>query len=162
MNMQMRIIMMNKLIEPIDITNLQQAEIVLSIQLVSYQVEAELIGFDDLPPLHDTAESLCSCGEQFYGYRDNGAIVGAISFTLEEDHLRICRMIVHPDHFRKGIGSQLLSYLCEHHSASRMVVTTGALNLPAINLYRKHGFELVREIEVMPGLSLAWLETRTE
>ncbi len=38
------------LIKKIDITNPEIAEEVLSVQLPSYQVEAELIDFYDIPP----------------------------------------------------------------------------------------------------------------
>jgi ribosomal protein S18 acetylase RimI-like enzyme len=36
-------------------------------------------------------------------------------------------------------------------------VSTGALNEPAINLYKRHGFILSEEKEVPPGLKLAFL-----
>jgi len=45
------------LIKKIDITNLKFAKEVLSVQLPSYQVEAELIDFYDIPPLKDTVST---------------------------------------------------------------------------------------------------------
>lgn len=150
------------MISPINIQNSEIAARIRDIQLVSYPVEAELIGFDDLPPLRDTVETLLTCGETFYGYMEEDVIVGAMSYSLEDEQLHICRMMVHPEHFRKGIADQLLGHFMKQHPASKKAVTTGALNIPAIRLYQKHGFELVREIEVEPGLSLAWLEALPE
>jgi len=146
------------MIELIDIKEKRIAARIQEIQLASYQIEAELIAFANLPPLRDTIQDLTTCGEIFYGYVVEGTIVGAVSYTIEADHLRICRMMVHPAYFRRGIADQLITHLMDKYPALMKVVTTGARNTPAIRLYQKHGFKLVREIEVEPGLSLAWLE----
>lgn len=37
------------------------------LQHVAYRLEAELIGFDEIPPLMDTLDTLRSCGESFMG-----------------------------------------------------------------------------------------------
>ncbi|WP_165921139.1 GNAT family N-acetyltransferase [Paenibacillus albiflavus] len=146
------------MIQLIDIQEQQIAARIQEIQLASYQIEAELIDFTDLPPLRETIQDLIACGEIFYSYVDEGTIVGAISYTIEADQLQICRMMVHPAYFRRGIADQLLAHLMDKYPEIMKIVTTGALNAPAIRLYQKHGFKLVREIEVEPGLSLAWLE----
>lgn len=56
----------------------KNAEDILNLQIPSYQVEAEIIGSYDIPPLKDTVDTLQSCGETFFGYYDNEALCGAI------------------------------------------------------------------------------------
>ena len=42
--------------------------VLLSLQIASYRVEAELIGFDDIPPLKDGIQSIREAEETFYGF----------------------------------------------------------------------------------------------
>lgn len=151
-----------KTIHEIPIQQQDQAVSVLALQHASYRIEAELIGFADLPPLQENAEDLRNCGETFYGYWEEGKLVGAISFNDEDTHYQICRMMVHPEHFRKGIAGKLLRYVLGEHPGKKGVVTTGARNIPAIRLYEAHGFKLVKQVKVAPNLSLAWLEREVE
>jgi hypothetical protein len=46
------------LIQKIEILSDQWAQRVLDLQLLSYTIEAKLIGFDELPPLKDTIQIL--------------------------------------------------------------------------------------------------------
>jgi len=62
-------------------------------------------------------------------------------------------MIVHPEYFRRGIASALINYLFDLNlDVKNMIVSTGRVNEPAKNLYKKHGFneiantELVRDV----------------
>jgi len=145
-------------IREIDIRHAREAAAVWNVQQPAYRIEAELIGFADLPPLRETVEQLQACGETFYGFFEGDELRGAISCEREEEHVRICRMVVHPEHFRKGIAGRLLRHLLSNHPAPKTVVTTGAANTPAINLYLAHGFNRTRNERVGPGLELTWLE----
>lgn len=146
------------MIKPIDIRLHEVAERILRTQIPSYQVEAKLIGFDGIPPLHDTVESLQGCGETFFVYEVEGQSAGAISYEQEGMEVTICRMMVHPDFFRRGIARQLLCHVLEVVASSSFVhVSTGASNEPALALYRSEGFELTEEREVGPGVRLAFL-----
>ncbi|MDG4658532.1 hypothetical protein P6P90_16590 [Ectobacillus antri] len=51
------------MIKEIDISDSKQAEKIQHIQILVYTVEAELIGAYDIPPLHDTIETLQKCDE---------------------------------------------------------------------------------------------------
>ncbi|RNB81029.1 GNAT family N-acetyltransferase [Brevibacillus fluminis] len=147
------------MIRRMEIQNEAEAAEVLRIQIPSYQVEAELIGFADLPPLKDTVASLQACGETFYGYWVDGELAGAISYKREEDVLDIHRMIVHPAHFRKGIASQLVQYvLGQEQGLEKAIVATGAKNEPAKTLYLRHGFEVLQDQEVAPGVCITLFE----
>ncbi|HEU4965088.1 MAG TPA: GNAT family N-acetyltransferase, partial [Bacilli bacterium] len=63
-------------IRPLDLTDKKEAMQLLAVQIPAYRVEADLIGFDGIPPLHDTLETLQACGESFYGAFLDGELVG--------------------------------------------------------------------------------------
>ncbi|MFB6468593.1 GNAT family N-acetyltransferase [Cytobacillus sp. Hz8] len=135
------------------------AKQVLAIQIPSYQVEADLIGFAGIPPLRDTLESLQHCGEIFIGYFFGEELTGAVSYQLNHEIVDIHRLVVHPKYFRKGIGNALVTYLLINIAEDRkVIVRTGAKNNPAKALYKKLGFVEKRELEVEKGFFLTEFE----
>ncbi|ANE45124.1 hypothetical protein SY83_00840 [Paenibacillus swuensis] len=122
------------------------------LQHASYKVEAQLIGFDAIPPLMDTLETLRECGEQFIGYEREGELAGALAYSEAGDVATLCRMMVHPEHFRQGIAGQLIKAFEERTDCSVLEVSTGALNEPAIQLYRKYEYSEVGSREVAPDV----------
>jgi len=139
----------------------------LSLQIASYQVEAEIIGFDDIPPLKDGIASIREAKkeETIFGYftYDNEVhkLAGAVSFSREGSVVTICRMMVHPDYFRRGIARALIQHIFDHQEqqgASRFIVSTGTQNTPAVQLYESFGFIQRRVFTVPPGVSLTTFE----
>ncbi|WP_054957395.1 GNAT family N-acetyltransferase [Paenibacillus dakarensis] len=127
-----------------------------ALQHMAYPIEAQLIGLKELPPLMDTFETISTCGETFYGeISEDGELVGVIAVEPEENQVTISRMMVHPGHFRKGVAANLIQYVLETHSSSRLfIVSTGTKNVPAVTLYKKFGFKPVEAYEVAPGTEL--------
>jgi ribosomal protein S18 acetylase RimI-like enzyme len=150
----------------LDIKQQETAEEVWALQHPAYRVEAELIGVADLPPLRDTVKSLQACGESFWGYQDEdeGDLIGAISFESErEGHYTICRLMVHPDFMRRGIGSLLMRHLLSESSRfATWTVTAEVRNLPAISLYESFGFERRDTFKPTPGITMLRLERALE
>lgn len=147
------------MIKDLDHSDYRQVLEILDLQKTSYAVEAELIGSSDIPPLKDTAETLRRCGETFCGFFAGGRLVGAVSYKRVDGLLDIHRLVVHPDHFRKGIARALLEHIEGiAGTADRVVVSTGAGNDPAKRLYHSLGFKEVREAEVTPGLRVTFFE----
>jgi GNAT superfamily N-acetyltransferase len=143
------------LIKKIDITNSKLAEEVLNIQIPSYEVEAEIIDFYELPPLKDTVETLQQCKETFFGYYLNEELCGAISIKAEEDIIDIHRLMVHPKHFRKGIAKVLLDFIENNTEGfETIIVSTGTKNIPAVTFYLKNGFSKTKETRVVERLTL--------
>ena len=64
---------------------------------------------------------------------------------VENDALHIQSLVVDPAFFRRGIASKLINYLFEHFDVTMFTVETGADNGPAIALYERHGFVLIRK-----------------
>ena len=116
----------------LDLLHLDTAAALLELQRRAYRVEAELIGFEGIPPLHETLEELRRCGETFLGACDDERLIGAISWRYDGTTIDIHRLVVDPDAFRRGVGSALLgAALAAEPAAIRAVVQTGADNAPA-------------------------------
>ncbi len=151
------------MVRAIDVFDPRQCAMLLALQRASYQVEADLVAYPDLPPLTDTTDSLQSSGETFWGFYVVHDLAGAVSYKIADATLDIHRMMVHPRYFRRGIASALLRYVqdCAHAAGvMRLIVSTGSANLPACTLYRRHGFRDTYSEEIVPGLSITHFELR--
>ncbi len=147
-------------IRPIDHQQEKTAERILQIQQRAYQIEAELIGFTDIPALKDTVAIIQSSQETFIGFMqgEQEILYGFLSFEeSKENVLTICRLVVWPVTFRLGIGTKLLETILQDHPGKRLEVHTGSKNIPALNLYRKHNFVEIEQIEVAPDIFLSKL-----
>lgn len=145
----------------IDHTRDEVAEQIWFLQHMSYRAEVASIGWNAAPPMMETVRRIRTCGETFVGAMEDGELRGAASWRREQDGaVRICRMMVHPDHFRRGIGSALLSDILQREPASRFVVLAGAWNTPALRLYEKFGFSVESEETLSPGIVLLRLVLR--
>lgn len=150
------------MIKIIDISNRKNAADVLNIQIPSYKVEAEIIGSYEIPPLKDTVHTLQHCGETFFGYYENEILCGVISIKVDDDddEVDIHRLIVHPNHFRKGIAQLLLNFIETKFEVETIKVATGSKNTPAVRFYQKNGFQNIKELIVNEQLSLTFFEKK--
>ncbi|WP_285399153.1 GNAT family N-acetyltransferase [Lysinibacillus sp. fls2-241-R2A-57] len=148
------------MIKLIDISNRNIANDVLSIQIPSYEVEAKIIGYSEIPPLKDSVDTLLKCEEIFFGYYENTELCGAISLKVDNNVANIHRLIVHPKHFRKGIAQLLLNFAISNFDVKKVEVATGSKNTPAVNFYLKNGFEKTKEVTVNEQLSLTFFEKK--
>lgn len=133
------------------------AEKIQQLQQAAYQVEAELMGFYDIPQLHETVEEIQNSTEIFWGYTKQH-VQGILSYKIEEGTVDIHRLIVDPDYFRLGIGRKLVGELIKKHRAYTVTVSTGSANKPAIALYKLFGFQEVGVMEVAPGIYCTQLQ----
>ncbi len=142
------------------ISNKKDAEELLNVQIPSYMVEAEIIGSYEIPPLKDTVSTLQQCDETFFGYYENRELCGAISIKVDGKEVDIHRLIVHPNHFRKGIAQLLLNYIEKIDEVETILVATGSKNTPAVRFYKKNGFQEIKEVKVNDQLSLTFFEKK--
>lgn len=135
------------------------AEKIVKLQQSSYKIEAEIIGFDGIPPLKDTVDDVKRCDEIFYGFYVENVLASLISYKIDENTLDIYRVAVHPCYFKKGIATQMINYIEEiNRGIKKIIVSTGLKNQPAINLYLSLGFKKVNEIEVERDFYIALFE----
>jgi GNAT superfamily N-acetyltransferase len=81
-------------------------------------------------------------GVRFWGYEDDGELIGAMGIQSVGGVDLIRHAYVRPDRQRLGVGSALLRHLRERIPGP-MLVGTWAAATWAIDFYRRHGFELV-------------------
>lgn len=139
----------------LDLSNQELAQLVLSLQIPAYQLEANLIGFQGIPALLDTVDDLMNNKENFIGFYKDDELLGVLSYEETDELVDICRLVVSPASFRKGIGNQLVNHVLEEVRGSReVIVSTGLENVPAVTLYKKFGFQQERLVEIVPGVKL--------
>ena len=133
------------MIKKLDNSNEEVANQIFTIFQNSYKIEAQLIGAVDFPPLSRSAKDIENSKTLFYGFSENECLAAIIELEIEDKHLGINSLTVAPNYFKKGIASKLISYVLEKIDFSEAllktaVVETAVENIPAINLYKKHGF----------------------
>ena len=112
----------------------------LPVHRASYAVEAELIGYPDLPPLKQAAADLAVCGEEIWLAEEDGAVVGGVGLEEDGDVLLIARLFVAPSAFRRGVGTDAVRLAVRRADGRALRVGTGSRNTPALSLYEREGF----------------------
>ncbi|HEY3509974.1 MULTISPECIES: GNAT family N-acetyltransferase [Kribbella] len=144
---------MPAVITALDVTDRPLAERLLAVQHAAYAVEAELIGFDGIPPLQEGLHELMASVEHWLGVYDGTLLVGAVAYEFPDERtVEISRLIVDPAYARRGYGRALLDRLDELEPRPVSEVSTGSANLPAVNLYKSRGYAETGRIEVAPGI----------
>ena len=137
------------------------AKAIREVQRAAYAVEAELTGFDAIPPLRESAEVVRTLDLVFLGMHERTRLVALAGYMRNGDTVDIDRVAVHPDYFRRGFASRLLTTIHRYEEdASTFTVSTGRANTPAIALYERLGY-VIRAHEHLPeGIEITRL-TRT-
>jgi ribosomal protein S18 acetylase RimI-like enzyme len=142
-------------IRPLDVSDRALAERLLEIQHRAYAVEAELIGFDAIPPLQEDLDGLMSSTELWLGRYDGDVLVGAVAYEFPDDEtVDITRLIVDPAHARHGHGRALLDHLDALEPRPTSLVSTGTANTPAVTLYKSRGYHEDGRTEIAPGITV--------
>ena len=142
-----------------DIRERNTANRIHELRQAAYAVESQLIDYAQLPPLLETVEDLQHAREHFLTFQEAEQIIGAVSYVQAGDTLEICRLVVSPTHFRRGIAGRLLQALETIQPGIRqIIVSTAEKNLPAVTLYEKHGYHIARRTVLEDGLVLVELQ----
>lgn len=99
---------------------------------------------------HDELRQQMDQGIEFWGYRQDGQLLGVMGIQHVQDVTLIRHAYVRTAHRQHGIGGRLLRQLCGLTSRPVLIGTWTAASW-AVSFYQKHGFKLVNE-SVKPGL----------
>lgn len=143
----------------LDHRDVDVAAAIVAVQQAAYQIEAELIGFAEIPRLADTAADIAALDMVLIGAVDaDDALVGLVGYQRVDDLIDIDRLAVLPTYGGRGIATTLLTEVHSRESdAPTFEVSTGAANAPAIGLYRKLGYCEVGRFEIPDGPAMVTL-----
>lgn len=127
---------------------------------LSYAIEAKLLGSKDFPPLKRPVESFVKSENLFFGYLEENELAGVIEIELIDKHVDINSLVVKPTFFRRGIARKLLEFTFNNFDAKLFLVETGVKNEPAIALYKKLGFEEIKQWDTDFGIRKVLFEKR--
>lgn len=131
----------------------QLAAELLALQRAAYAVEAELLGSDRIPPLHEGLDELRAVPLRWLGAVDGSGLVGAVAWSVAPEGIDLARLVIAPRAFRRGLGRRLVAAVQDRAApGERVTVATGRVNAPARRLYEGLGFVAVQHREVEPGL----------
>ena len=94
-------------------------------------------------------------GVAFWGYEDDGELVGIMGIQHVDDVDLIRHAYVLPDRQGRGIGGELLEQLAGS-ATRRMLVGTWAAAGWAIDFYQRHGFVMIPAAETPELLRTYW------
>lgn len=149
--------------------SIEDAEIILQLQMQAYLSEAEIYNDYSIPPLIQTLneirqEFLRQVFLKAIEKEDSNKIevcniVGSIRGYIEKGTAYIGRLIVKPEYQNKGIGTRLMQAIEQHFkSASRYELFTGNKSDRNLHLYQKLGYYEFKRIHVNDSLTLVFLE----
>ena len=138
------------------------ARAIWRVQQAAYQIEASLIEYPNLPPLWETVEEIRECNETFVVClvaNDTRHLIAVTSFEPIAGGVDICRMVVDPNHFRRGIATRLLQAVeAQAGHGQRITVSTAQKNQPAVTLYQHNGYKLHHQTILPDGLVIVHFE----
>lgn len=79
----------------------------------------------------------------FYGWEDNGKLIGVMGSEPVQDVTLIRHAYVLPAWQSRGIGAILLKHIMDRVKTSRVMVGTWTANKRAIAFYERYGFKLL-------------------
>lgn len=136
------------------------AQAIRQVLFEAYTVEAALLGVEDFPPLRRTLSSVFKSDNDFAGVFRSDRLAGVIETPPQPDGsapLSISSLGVDPAFARQGIGTMMLVHAFSR-GHPRVLVSTGALNHPAIKMYEKLGFELIDQHTNRHGIPVVHFE----
>ena len=134
---------------------------ILELQHLAYQSEAALFGRQDIQPLTETLDELAEeykAGTVLKMTDDNGKIIGSVRGKEADGTLYIGKLMVHPDHQRKGYGRRLVTAIEECCPGRRYELFTSTRSVNNIRLYESLGYKKFDERDADGEIRFVYLE----
>jgi Ni,Fe-hydrogenase III small subunit/predicted N-acetyltransferase YhbS len=145
----------------ISVAGIEDAEQILVLQKLAFQSEAEIYNDFNLSPLKQTLDELKGDfkSKLFLKAIMDGRIVGSVRACLDEEVLRIGRLVVHPTYQNLGIGRKLMCAVeAEFSGASGYEVFTGHKSKRNIFFYKQLGYKPFKSAKVSDKRDRIYLE----
>ena len=127
------------------ITKAQKEDLkeILDLQYLAYQSEAALFGNKDIPPLKQTLEDVIDEYNEGLVLKmtdENGVIIGSVRAKEKDGTVYIGKLMVRPDHQKKGYGKRLLLEVEQYYPGKRYELFTSTRSKDNIRLYESDGY----------------------
>jgi GNAT superfamily N-acetyltransferase len=145
-------------IEP---AGVHDAKEILDLQKLAYQSEAEIYDDYTIPPLTQTLEEMEADfdGQLFLKATIQDKTIGSVRGHMRQGTCFIGRLIVHPAHQGRGIGTALMKEIEKHFpQAGRFEIFTGHRSERNLRLYAKLGYHPFKREKISERLELVYLE----
>ena len=116
---------------------------ILVVQKLAFQGQAVLYDDYTLPPLVQTPDELAGDFDRYSFLKATlaGRIIGSVRGRWEGEVCHVSRLLVHPEHQNKGVGTLLMHAIEERfRDARRYALFTGHLSAKNLALYAKLGY----------------------
>lgn len=148
--------------------SLEDADMILQLQMQAYLSEAEIYNDYSIPPLIQSFNEIKQEFSQQVFLKaiqkgkeaeDDIIIIGSVRGYPEKGTAYIGRLIVKPESQNKGLGTKLMHAIQQHFKlANRYEVFTGHKSTRNLYLYQKLGYHEFKRISVNDSLTMVFLE----
>jgi ribosomal protein S18 acetylase RimI-like enzyme len=123
---------------------INDAEKILTIQKLAYQIEAKRYNDYNITPLKQTLEELKSQFKDHIILKAvaDGEIIGTVRAYEKDSTCYIGRLAVHPDMQNQGIGTALMKEIEKLFNPKRYELFVGSKSDNNIHLYQKLGYNI--------------------
>jgi len=145
----------------IEKANLEDLDEILRLQYLAYQSEAALFGSNDIPPLKQKLDEVTeeyAQGRILKMIDEDGAIIGSVRAKEADGTVYIGKLMVHPDHRRKGYGRRLLTEIEQSFAGKRYELFTSTRSKDNIRLYQDNGYREFDQRIVKDDLIFVYME----
>jgi ribosomal protein S18 acetylase RimI-like enzyme len=152
----------------IEQASLEDAEMILQLQMRAYLSEAEIYNDYSIPPLTQSFNEIKQEFSQLVFLKaiqkgkdaeDNIKMIGSVRGYHEKGTVFIGGLIVEPESQNKGIGSRLIHSIEQRHElADRYELFTGHKSERNLHLYQKLGYHEFKRVPVNDWLAMVFLE----
>jgi ribosomal protein S18 acetylase RimI-like enzyme len=123
------------------------ADELLALQKLSYQIEGQRYNNYDIAPLTQTLEELKA---QFKDHTilkavADGRIIGTVRACEKDQTCYIGRLAVHPNMQNSGIGTALMNEIEKRYASQRYELFAGSKSENNIHLYQKLGYSIFKK-----------------
>lgn len=134
---------------------------ILELQYLAYQSEAALFGNKDIPPLTQTLDEVIDEYNEGLVLKmtdESGVIIGSVRAKEIDGTVYIGKLMVRPDHQKKGCGRRLLLEAERYFPGKRYELFTSTRSKDNIRLYESAGYKEFMQKAVDDELVFVYME----